>query len=83
MTVQCVGCNHFDLRSAGMVTEDGPSKGMAKHGFGNCKADRAPWAKARFQSALYPRECSNFKQAPQETAAERLAWLQKQKEEAK
>lgn len=83
MKVQCVACKHFDLRSAGKVTDDGPSKGMAQFGFGNCKQDTTPWCRAVFHSATWPRECSKFSQEESNKVEGRVMWLQQQKEKNK
>lgn len=66
MTVQCIACASFDLRSAGS---------MAALGMGRCKLDRSDEKKARFQSARWPRECSTYKPASAATVEERVRWF--------
>jgi len=64
MTVQCVTCRQFSLKSSA----------MAKHGLGVCKQGK-PW---EYQSPSYPRDCAKYSQADADTAQARMAWLKKQ-----
>ena len=66
MSVDCITCDNFSLRTAG---------DMAKRGFGNCKHSD-PWV---FQSATKPRECAQHAPAALGQAEERRAWIEKQK----
>jgi len=61
-SVQCVGCRHFDLRSAGV---------MASHGYGNCAFERS----ATFESATFQRYCTLFVAVEQEVERRRRQWL--------
>lgn len=60
--VQCIGCRHFDLRSAGQ---------MAAQGYGNCAFERP----STFQSATFPRHCQLFVAVDQEDEQRRRQWL--------
>ena len=63
MTVQCITCQHFSLRSAGR---------MASYGFGNC----AKKPSYEFESASYQRVCSKHSEVETDSAAKRKKWLE-------
>lgn len=63
MTVQCITCQHFNLRSAGRI---------ANHGFGNC----AKRASHEFMSASYQRVCSMHSELDAEAVAKRREWVE-------
>lgn len=62
MTVQCITCQYFSLRSAGR---------MASHGFGNCAKKPA----YEFESASLQRQCPKHTEVEAEAAAKRRQWL--------
>ena len=66
MTVTCITCDNFSLRTAG---------DMAKRGFGNCK-HRDPWV---FHPATRLKECELHLQTAAQLIEERRAWIEKQK----
>lgn len=63
MTVQCITCQHFSLRSAGP---------MASQGFGVC-AQRRPH---EFMSATFQRVCAKHAELDADAVAKRKAWLE-------
>ncbi len=63
MTVQCIRCKHFALRSAGQ---------MARQGYGHCELESN---RAAFQSAVFERQCASFAPADKAVAEKRVAWL--------
>lgn len=69
MTVQCIDCQHFNLRSAGQ---------MAKLGYGHCELEVS---KASFQSATFARHCPDFDPAAADAADKRRAWLDREKKQ--
>jgi len=66
MTIRCVDCSQFHLRSA---------KGMARLGFGHCGHVRSG---AVFMSSSVSRECRYFAAAPDGEAKARAAWISRQ-----
>ena len=66
MTVQCITCQYFSLRSAGR---------MASHGFGVC----AKKAAYEFMSASFQRVCDKHAELDAEAVAKRRAWMEGRK----
>ena len=63
MTVQCIRCEHFNLRNAGQ---------MARQGFGHCGLASS---RVVFQSAVFERQCSKFEAVDPDAADKRRARL--------
>ena len=68
-TVNCIDCQHFNLRG---------HPGMARHGYGTCSLEHRT---DRYQSAIFDRTCAGFKAADPETTARRRVWLDEQRAE--
>lgn len=66
MTVQCIGCVHFSLRTAGP---------MAKQGYGHCELEHRS---GRFESATFPRTCASFSPVAADVSDCRRQWLDEQ-----
>lgn len=68
MTVQCIRCQHFSLRTAGQ---------MARQGYGHCELAKRRY---EFQSATFQRHCSRFEAAGQAAIDQRRVWLAGERE---
>ena len=63
MSVQCVTCTNFSLKTAGK---------MATHGFGHCKHQQPH----QFHSATFSRTCDKHQLADSDVSKARVQWLQ-------
>jgi hypothetical protein len=61
--VQCIDCQHFDMRR---YTD------MARVGYGTCALDHRT---GRFQSAVFDRTCAGFVAVKPDVAQRRRQWL--------
>ena len=66
MTVHCIDCTNFSLRSAGR---------MAHHGYGHCKKESR---RCVYQSAMFPRHCSGHEACDPEVSRRRRQWLEQE-----
>jgi len=64
-TVRCIDCAHFRLKDAGQ---------MGKLGFGLCATSTST---SSFPSSVYPRQCSKWALADEQTLTARRAWMEK------
>ena len=66
MTVHCIDCMNFSLRSAGQ---------MARHGYGHCEKESR---RCVYQSATFPRHCSGHEACDLEVSQRRRQWLEQE-----
>jgi len=66
--VQCIDCTHFRLKDAAE---------MGRHGFGLCALSPS---RANFPSAVYPRQCAQWREADAQILSARRAWNQTHRE---
>jgi hypothetical protein len=71
MTVRCVACQLFNLQQY---------PGMAKEGYGRCGRDVTP--PGRFESAVFPRQCRDFRPALPVDVERRITWISAQRARA-